>query len=602
MLDGLNELQKSAVLASDGPLLIVAGPGTGKTRTLTHRIAYLIRERGIPPDNILAVTFTRKAAREMRDRLKRLLEIDIEVVNIGTIHSICLRILMREGHHLGINPDFSITDLLNFDDLISLTVELFEKYPDILKGYRDQYQHILIDEYQDIDRNQRRLMALLAGDSGNIFVIGDPDQAIYSFRGANVENFLLFEKDYPKARLIKFQRNYRSTQTIVSASDEVIKKNRCRIDKPLQACKDGGDKVQVYTVHDEGYEGRLIINEIERLIGATSHYSLYKRGDSPHFAERGYKFSDFAVLFRLNAQIRRAEEAFIDSGMPYQAVGGKRSIAGEEIRAALSYLHIIDNPEDDPYILHAINIPNRRLGPQSIAEIREKAKSLNLSVYELISRHMDRLLLNKAQKEGVRDFLNLIGRLRREVEDTSISRCIKKIIIDSGLIDFYGEEQPFSDLISIAVQYDDYPHGLALRSFLDDMELSSDIDYFDERADAVTLMTIHASKGLEFRVVFICGVEDGLIPYTLYHDKPLDSDEGDPEEERRLFYVGMTRAIERLYLINARERFLFGKKVTLPHSPFISEIPENLKEIYNINRPTTKKGISDKMEKQMRLF
>lgn len=611
VFDGLDEHQAAAVLSAGTSILIVAGPGSGKTKTLTHRIAYLMKERLIPQERILAVTFTRKAAHEMRERLRRLLGIDTGAINIETIHSFCLKILRRDIHHLGMKQDFSIysgkdrlsdslemegRNLLGFDDLISLTIKLFERRNGLLEDYRKLYQYIFVDEYQDIDSAQRHLLKLLSGSSANVYAIGDPDQAIYSFRGANVENFLLYEKEYQGTEIVKFINNYRSTSVIVDASAEVIKRNSRRIERLLKAVRDGGDRIQIYTVPDERDEGRVVIKEIERLMGATSHYSIYRRGENTSSTDSSYSFSDFAVLFRLNAQIKRVEDAFEDSGIPYQIVGKKNIFSREETRAIISYLHIIDNPEEDIHALEILNIPNRHLGPQAIAEIRKKAGSLGLSIYELISRRRDGLSLNRVQKEGLADLTDVIDRLHSESKEMNVSAVVRRVIKDTGLDGFYKVEGNFSDLISMAVQYDDYPQRSGLRSFLDDIELSSDADYYDEEVDAVSLMTIHAAKGLEFRVVFMCGVEEGIIPYTLH------SEDVDMEEERRLFYVGMTRAIERLYLINARERFLFGEQRHFPPSSFIHNIPEGLKDSHILSPSSNRKENLKKKEKQLRLF
>ncbi|MCL4457320.1 MAG: UvrD-helicase domain-containing protein [Nitrospirae bacterium] len=505
-LDGLNESQKQAVTATDGHLLIVAGPGTGKTLTIVRRIAHLVNQ-GVSPEKILAVTFTNRAAREMKERTESFLGRHSNNLFIGTFHLLGLKILKQfmqddfvicdrdgqmnilkeilkgtkakahdaaerisriknflEDRDAEINTVYeayqsalAAKSALDFDDLILKPIDMFQDEA-VLKQYQDMFSHIIVDEYQDINPAQYRLLKLLAGDKAYVCAVGDSDQAIYAFRGADIENFLNFEKDFKGAKTIALTQNYRSTGAILNASGSMIKNNLKRIEKNLTPAKNSGNSINIVSVPDERAEGEIIVKEIDARMGCTSHYNLYAKGAST-VCEGSYGFSDFAVIFRTNAQANAVEEVFMESGIPYQVIGRK----------------------------------------------------------------------------------NL--RQRKEIEDT-IS-YMKSIIDPSGEA---GKEQSAS---------------------LEETLLSDD-DLFDPKANTVTLMTMHMAKGLEFRVVFIAGAEDGLIPYTL------NKDSADIEEERRLFYVGMTRAKDELFLLHSRSRFLYGQKLNQPASPFLKEIPKDL--------------------------
>ena len=445
----LNQAQEQACKLADGPALIVAGAGTGKTHTLTQRLVYLIKGKNVKPENILVLTFTNKAAKKMRERAEKELGKNALLnMTLGTFHQLGLKILRqetREPRGVQGKPDFPIYDSANeekfFDDLILLPVSIFKKHPEVLKKYQETYTYILIDEYQDIDQPQYELLKLLASSHRNLWAIGDSDQAIYSFRGGNLQNFLEFKKDFPKAEFVTLKENYRSTEIILKAGQALIEKNTKRMEKELSPTIKGGLNISLWEMPDEKAEGKAIIREIEKYLGGTSHYEIYKAGNSlQENSLDAQSFSDFAVLYRLHSQGRMLAKVFEESGIPYQLVG-------------------------------------------------------------------------KPQK-------------KQDIENTDIEKALLK-----------------------------------------------DIDFFDERADAVTLMTLHAAKGLEFPVIFITGLEDEILPYIKSKENLEDY-----EEERRLFYVGITRAKKKLYLLLAKSRFLYGeRKANLP-SPFLRELPEDVLE------------------------
>ncbi len=547
----LDEDQKEAVNAPEGPLLVVAGPGTGKTLTIVKRIARLVAQ-GTNPGHIAAVTFTNRAANEMRERLRALLGEGSRALFIGTLHLLGLRILrdhlaggfavynreeqldlikkltadsdMKPQEALdGVSRIKSLVDdagegirdiydayqkalsergALDFDDLIIKPVEFF--YDDsILKRYRDRFRHIIVDEYQDINPAQYRFLKLLAGDGGNICAVGDSDQAIYAFRGADIESFLGFERDFSHAKRVALRHNYRSTGTIIGASNSMITHNARRIEKELRPTGETGERISVVSVPDEKAEGNLIVDEIEARIGGTSHYRFLNPAFERGRSDASYGFSDFAVVFRTNAQARLIEEAFIESGIPYQVIGKGRTSKKTEINNIISRLRGCGET-----------------GGTLLQEIRQELDAMGL-----------------------------------------------------GFLDMGGCERTTEDMIN-------------------ELNLLTPADVFDPRADAVTLMTLHMAKGLEFRVVFMVGMEDGLMPYTIGKDRM------DIEEERRLFYVGMTRAKEALFLIHARSRFLYGQRIAPSPSPFIGEIPE----AYLDRRFVADRAKKRREDKQMKLF
>ncbi|MDH5203410.1 MAG: UvrD-helicase domain-containing protein [Nitrospirota bacterium] len=587
ILNDLNDSQKKAVMITEGPVLIIAGPGTGKTLTIVRRIAYLIH-KGVNPENILAVTFTNRAAREMRERTDNLLGEEAGRVFIGTFHLLGLKIIKEvfvnnfviyskeEQMNLikklfkdsdtrkvlqekGINSyemiaekisrikscmedvcDESIKriyekyqtaltehDALDFDDLILKPIEIL-KQSEVSEKYRDTFRYIMVDEYQDINPSQYKLLTLLSHRKGNICAIGDSDQAIYAFRGADVSNFLNFEKDFIDAKRITLNENYRSTGMLLNTSQTLIKNNHKRIDKELSPIREKGMPVNVISVPDEKLEGEIIIKEIEERMGGTSHYQLYTggfhKGDSVHHAE-SYRFSDFAVIYRTNAQSKALEDSFTASGIPYQVIGNKYLLRKKELMNILAFLKVIINPMDD------------------------------FSHHRVLA--LSKEILNKGTIEKFRGLKNLLP----------IHELLKVVWEESGIKEYCSEES-YVFIEELLTPYRHMDSKEALDTFMNEISLFTPVDVFNSGADAVTLMTLHMAKGLEFKVVFIAGVEEGLIPYRI------KKDDIDIEEERRLFYVGITRAMDELFLIYTRNRFLYGQRLTQSPSPFLSEIPE----------------------------
>ncbi|MEW6419538.1 MAG: UvrD-helicase domain-containing protein [Nitrospirota bacterium] len=586
LFNDLNESQKKAVMTTEGPLLIVAGPGTGKTLTIAHRIAYLINNKNIKPENILAVTFTNRAAREMRKRTEDLLGRDAGRVFIGTFHLLGLRIIkdtypdtfiiynreeqinlvrglikdadlkkiLKEGKGLSLrvivekisriknlmeDADDRIKTIfeeyqavltkngfLDFDDLILKPLEILSNTEMQIK-YRDIFRYIMVDEYQDINTAQYKLLMMLAQGEGKLCAIGDSDQAIYAFRGADVGNFLSFENDFKAAEIITLTENYRSTGIIINASGSLIKNNLKRIAKEIRPVREKGISITMISVPDEKTEGEIIVREIEERIGGTSHYQLMKKADYTHNLENSCSFSDFAVIYRTNAQAKAIEESFKTSGIPYQIIGEKYHLRRREITNILSFLKAVVNPVDD---MHFHRMPD--LLPEKLSEVQlETFKDLK-------------------DKSPVDEFLKVVWE----------ESCIRK----------YYSEEILMLLSDLATQYHNAKPEEAIDIFINEVSLLTPADDFDSRADAVTLMTLHMAKGLEFKVVFIAGVEEGLIPCTI------KKEDVDIEEERRLFYVGMTRAMDELFLMHSRSRFLYGQRLTQSPSPFLREISDDL--------------------------
>lgn len=610
-LDGLNDPQQQAVLTTQGPVLILAGAGSGKTKALTHRIAHLIIEERVSPENILAVTFTNKAAGEMRSRVTRLLDLPAQVTLpwLGTFHSIAAKVLRQTGRSIGIEPGFTIYDesdardllrtlmkdigldpkrvnpngvkaaisgaknellrpaeyekyaqgffqeqvgklyplyeralrkanALDFDDLLVWWVRLLEEDTPARAHYQELFQHILIDEYQDTNKVQYRLVKLLAQKHRNLCVVGDDFQAIYSFRGATFRNILDFERDWPDATVIKLEQNYRSTQTILGAAQAVIEKNTERTHKTLWTDKEAGAPVTLYEASNERAEAEFILQEIAAL--ARSEHR------SP---------DDFAVLYRTNAQSRLLEEMFLRYNVPYRLIGALRFYERKEIKDILAYLRLIDNPTDQVALERIINVPTRGIGEKTIKELR-------LQGHEALT----------AANAKVRAFFQMIDRLRQQAVSIKPAELIDRVAEVTGykgfLLDGTDEGQRrwenVEELKSVAAGLSD------LSIFLEQVALVSDVDSLIEDSGAVTLMTLHAAKGLEFPVVFLVGLEEGIFP----HSRSL-LELQEMEEERRLCYVGMTRAKERLYLTWARLRLLYGGLQSNPPSRFLDEIPES---------------------------
>ncbi|WP_060971780.1 DNA helicase PcrA [Streptococcus sp. CCH5-D3] len=649
LLTGMNDKQAEAVQTTEGPLLIMAGAGSGKTRVLTHRIAYLIDEKMINPWNILAITFTNKAAREMRERAMALNPATSETL-IATFHSMCVRILRREADHIGYNRNFTIVDpgeqrtlmkrilknlnldpkkwnerailgtisnakndlldevayehqagdmytqivskcykayqeelrrseAMDFDDLIMMTLRLFDKNPDVLAYYQQRYQYIHVDEYQDTNHAQYQLVKLLASRFKNICVVGDADQSIYGWRGADMQNILDFEKDYPEAKVVLLEENYRSTKKILQAANEVIKNNRNRRPKKLWTQNDDGEQIVYYRANDERDEAVFVASTIDNII-----------------REEGKNFKDFAVLYRTNAQSRTIEEALLKSNIPYTMVGGTKFYSRKEIRDVISYLNLIANPADNISFERVVNEPKRGVGPGTLEKIRKFAYEQNMSLLDASANIMLSPIKGKAA-QGVYDFANMILNLRDQLDGLSITEAVEAVLDKSGYLDALSMQQTLEsqarienieEFMSVTKNFDETntdgtedESGIdRLGRFLNDLALIADTDDGDMEAAEVTLMTLHAAKGLEFPVVFLIGMEEGVFPLSRASEEP-----DELEEERRLAYVGITRAEEILFLTNANTRTLFGKTSYNRPSRFLREISDDLLQYQGLARP-----------------
>jgi len=680
-LADLNPAQREAVQAIGGPVLILAGPGSGKTRVITHRVAYLIRDCGVSPYNIMAVTFTNKAAREMKERLYRLVGSRLQQLTIGTFHAICAQILRKEGAVMGLDTHFVIYDegdqiaavrkalkdlqideknfpprpilnaisaakneligpeqfaadnywreiarrvyrryqevlaeakALDFDDLLLLAVRLFREHPEVLDKYQRRYVHVLVDEFQDTNVAQYELIKLIGGRYRHVCVVGDEDQSIYRFRGADIRNILSFEQDYPDARVIVLEQNYRSTQTILEASRGVIAPNVQRKEKRLWTQNESGVPVTVFEAYNEQEEGQYVVSEIERLLG------------------QGYRHKDFAVMYRTNAQSRALEDAFVRAGLPYRLVGATRFYERREIKDVLAYLRLIHNPYDGLSLARILNVPGRGLGPRTLADLERWASGLGVPLYTALQLLERRTASEEPQgaeeqesrgageqesrgageqgSRGAREnsplhpgasasplpftpriqnallgFLHLVDDLIAAKEGRSVLELLDLVLDKTGYAAYLrdgsqeGEErwENVQELRSVARQYDlESPEG-GLAGFLEGVALVSEVDNYEEKVDAVTLLTLHSAKGLEFPVVFIVGLEEGLLPHARSIDNGYERPE-ELEEERRLCYVGITRAMQRLYLVHAFRRTLWGSSQVRDPSRFLADIPAHL--------------------------
>src|SRR3989441_1234419 len=654
LLAGLNEPQKKAVTTTEGPVLILAGPGSGKTRVITHRIAYLVQHEHISPWRILAVTFTNKAAKEMRERLEKLVGInESKEMSIGTFHAICARILRVEADHLaplGLNRSFVILDTedqatlikqairslnldekqyrpatiqgmisrakndllgpeqmaeqaakyieevaarvykayqkllrannsVDFDDLLLLTEQLWRREPDVLHHYQMRWHYIHVDEFQDCNLPQYKLIRLLGYGTddrheglGNVCVVGDDDQMIYTWRGASSENVLRFERDFPHTRIIMLEQNDRSTQTILDAAQNVVRRNRLRKDKKLWTALGSGEKIIYHEAHNEEEEGLFVAREISRLLA---------RGQIE-------KRSDVAVMYRTNAQSRALEEQFMRANIPYKVIGSRKFYERKEIKDMLAYLRLLANPHDELSLRRIINVPNRKIGPKTLGELQQWANEKNVSLFDAIQQIDQHPTLGKAAKNALSEFGRLMTDLANAIDELHLPELLDRIAERSG----YGpelREGPESELDRwgnvlelrrVAEDYSEIETGTALVLFLENVALVGGADTAqtsengslvqDEHSDSVTLITLHAAKGLEFPAVFIVGMDEGILP----HMRSIES--GNPEqleEERRLCYVGMTRAKEHLYLVRAFRRAFAGHN---PQSRFLSDIPPQL--------------------------
>ena len=635
LVKNMNSEQSEAVRTTEGPLLIMAGAGSGKTRVLTHRIAYLLDEKDVSPYNILAITFTNKAAKEMKARVEHLVGEEAQVIWMSTFHSMCVRILRRDADRIGIERNFTIIDptdqksvikdvlksenidskrfeprmfigaisnlknelktpedaqkeandfhsqmvatvykgyqrqlsrneALDFDDLIMTTINLFERVPETLEYYQNKFQYIHVDEYQDTNKAQYTLVKLLANQFKNLCVVGDSDQSIYGWRGADIQNILSFEEDYPEAKTIFLEQNYRSTKNILNAANEVIKHNSERKPKGLWTANSGGDKIQYYEAMTERDEAEYVVKEIMK----------HQRS--------GKKYSEMAILYRTNAQSRVLEETFMKSNIPYTMVGGQKFYDRKEIKDLLSYLRVIANSNDDISLQRIINVPKRGIGPSSVEKIQTYALQNNISMFDALAE-VDFIGLSKKVTQECISFYEMIQNLIKEQEFLEISEIVDEVLQKSGYRDMLDREQSIEsrsrlenldEFMSVPKDYEENTplEEQSLINFLTDLSLVADIDEADTQ-NGVTLMTMHSAKGLEFPIVFIMGMEESLFP----HIRAIKSeDDHEMEEERRICYVAITRAEELLYITNATTRMLFGRSQSNMPSRFLKEIPEDL--------------------------
>ena len=633
LIEGLNDKQKEAVLATDGPCLVIAGAGSGKTKVLTHKIAYLMAEKYIKPWNILAITFTNKAANEMKQRVEGLVGDAAKDMWIGTFHSICVRILRKSIDRIGFDNSFLIFDTsdqrtlikecmktlkiddklftdravlaeisngknemlepaayrtkyagdfrkekigeiyelyqkrlkennaIDFDDIINYTIKILTENPDVLEYYAEKFKYVLVDEYQDTNKAQFTLVTILASRYGNITVVGDNDQGIYSFRGADISNILNFERDFPGTRIIKLEQNYRCTGNILNAANAVIKHNENKYEKKLWTQNDEGELPTIRRTDDEYDEGRFISEQINHL--KTQEY---------------FKYSDFTVLYRMNSQSRAIEEILRREDIPYKIVGGLKFYERKEIKDIISYLRLIYNPADNISLKRVINEPKRGIGKTSVDNVQEISEKTGVSMFEII-KNAEEYGLNRLKANSM-EFVNLIEEMRGKIEELSISEMIKQTLNKSGYVKALEEEntteaesriQNLEEFLTVAIEFEEQEADNSLADFLEGITLSSDIDGMEESEDSVTLMTLHSAKGLEFNTVFLVGMEEGIFPGYKTIGEPQQL-----EEERRLFYVGITRAKQFLYLTCAKRRTIFGSTSYNAISRFVNEIPQDL--------------------------
>ncbi|PWA10332.1 DNA helicase PcrA [Pueribacillus theae] len=638
LLEGLNPEQLEAVRTVEGPLLIMAGAGSGKTRVLTHRIAYLIQEKNVAPWSILAITFTNKAAREMKERVSHLIGAVAEDIWISTFHSLCVRMLRRDIDRIGINRSFTILDAadqltaikqvmkelnidtkkfnprsilgtissaknelrtakdfselhseafdpyksvvsdvyteyekkllknsaLDFDDLIMTAIHLFTQAPDVLEFYQRKFHYLHVDEYQDTNRAQYLLVQMLSDRHKNLCVVGDSDQSIYRWRGADIQNILSFEEDYPDAKVILLEQNYRSTKTILNAANEVIANNLNRKVKKLWTDNEEGNKITYYRGDSERDEAYFVASEIGKML-----------------KEKGRNYRDVAVLYRTNAQSRVIEEIFVKANIPYTIVGGTKFYDRKEIKDLLAYLRLIANPDDDISLERIINVPKRGVGASSVEKVMQYAADNDVTMVVAL-QEIEQIGLTKRAENALAELGNLLSNFTKMQEYLTVSELVEEVLDKTGYRDMLQNEKTIeaesrleniNEFLSVALEFEKASEDKSLIAFLTDLALVADIDRLDgddeKPDDAVTLMTLHSAKGLEFPVVFLVGLEEGVFP----HSRALFEEE-EMEEERRLAYVGMTRAEEQLFLTNCRMRTLFGRTNMNPVSRFIQEIPE----------------------------
>lgn len=633
LLEELNDKQYEAVINTEGPCLVIAGAGSGKTKVLTHKIAYIIQEKQIKPWNILAITFTNKAANEMKQRVENLIGDVSKDMWIGTFHSICVRILRRYIDRIGFESSFVIFDTsdqrtlikdclkrleiddkmftdrsvqyeisnaknemlepdtyaarangdfrkekiatiyelyqkrlkennaIDFDDIINFTIKILTENPDVLEYYSEKFKNVLVDEYQDTNKAQFMLVSLFASRYGNITVVGDNDQGIYSFRGADIQNILNFEKDFPGTKIIKLEQNYRCTKSILDAANIVIKNNETKYDKKLWTKNEKGALPQVYRAEDEYDEARYIVSIINHL----------RR-------EEYYKYSDFSVLYRMNTQSRAIEEILVREDIPYKIIGGLKFYERKEIKNIIAYLRLINNINDNLSLRRIINEPKRGIGKTSLDNIQQISEQNGISMYEII-KNAEQYGLNRVYANS-RQFIEIIEELRSTKDQLTISELIKQTLNKTGYtkaletentIEAQNRIENLEEFLTVAIEFESQAAENTLSEFLEGITLSSDIDNLEEEQDSITLMTLHSAKGLEFPVVFLVGMEEGIFPGYKSIGEPKEL-----EEERRLCYVGITRAKNNLYLTCAKRRTIFGSTSCNQVSRFVKEIPNDL--------------------------
>jgi DNA helicase-2/ATP-dependent DNA helicase PcrA len=639
LLTSLNPLQQSAVMCTEGPLLIMAGAGSGKTRVLVHRVAYLIKEIGVDPSRILAITFTNKAAGEMRERIEKLVGSGSQRMWIGTFHATCVRILRQDIHHLGFNRNFVIYDdsdqqtlikkclkelnldekkytprgmaaaigngknklwnaekfrqragnfyeekvaqvyqlyqkkltennALDFDDLIMKTVELFQFKPEVLRYYQHKFQYILVDEYQDTNHSQYRLIRMLAEEHRNLCVVGDPDQSIYRWRGADIQNILDFEHDYQDARVIRLEQNYRSTQNILDAANAVIRHNLGRKEKNLWTDQGRGAKIIYRVTEDERAEGVFVAEKV---------FQLHQ--------QEGVSYRDCVVLYRTHAQSRALEEAFIKYKLPYRIYGGIKFYDRKEIKDTLAYLKVLMNPDDSVSLARIINEPKRGIGISTWDKVETYAARQEISIYAALGVLTEIEGLSPRAAKALKSFYDMMERLREKKDFSFVTQLVEEVWEATGYRRVLesdnspeGESrlENLQEFLSVTEEFDQTAEEPTLENFLAQISLATDLDALREEDEAVTMMTLHTAKGLEFPVVFMVGLEEGIFP----HGRAM-LDEEEMEEERRLCYVGMTRAKERLFISRAYHRMLWGQSQFNNESRFMREIPAELLEEEN---------------------
>lgn len=637
LIEGLNDKQKEAVLATEGPCLVIAGAGSGKTKVLTHKIAYLLSEKNVKPWNILSITFTNKAANEMKQRVEKLVGEASQEMWLGTFHSICVRILRRFIDRIGFDTTFLIFDstdqrtlvkeciksiglddklftdrsvlseisngkndmlepkayqvkyngdfrkekigevyelyqkklkennALDFDDIINYTIKILTENPDVLEYYTEKFKYVLVDEYQDTNKAQFMLVSILASKYGNITVVGDNDQGIYSFRGADITNILNFEKDFPGSKIVKLEQNYRCTGNILKAANAVIKNNENKYDKKLWTENEEGKLPCIYKAEDEYDEASYIVKQINMLK-----------------MEEYLKLSDFVILYRMNSQSRAIEDIFRRENIPYKIIGGLKFYERKEIKDIIAYLRLIFNTSDNLSLKRIINEPKRGIGKTSLDNIQDISDKTGKSMYEII-KYAEQYELNRVKANSIQ-FVEVIEDLRKQVNQIPISELIKLTLNKTGYVKALENEntieaesriQNLEEFLTVAIEFEEQMAENTLAEFLESISLTSDIDNMEESEDTVTLMTLHSAKGLEFPVVFLVGMEEGIFPgyKSIGEIKEL-------EEERRLFYVGITRAMQYLYLTCAKRRTIFGSTSYNQMSRFLKEIPKDLLDGY----------------------